>query len=224
MTVYVSAGAPRPRRVRRIALRLTAGALALVAAGATAHIAWTLQHDRAQVDAGQAALTQTWQRQPDLVGAVVAGRPAPGGPIGRLYVPRLHLDWIVVEGVDEADITAAPGHYPDSAMPGKVGNFAVAGHREVAMFADLDVLAPDDAVIVETRAHWYLYRVVSNRVVPKTALAEVSPVPPGMNAGRLLTLTTCWPRWGNSKRISVHAVLERSTPADQPPSELAGVG
>jgi sortase (surface protein transpeptidase) len=41
-----------------------------------------------------------------------------------------------------------------------------------------------------------------------------------MRPGKLLTLMTCAPRWDNTHRLWVHAVLERTTPADQPPSEL----
>ena len=31
-----------------------------------------------------------------------------------------------------------PGHYPDTALPGQIGNFSVAGHRSPAIFWDLD--------------------------------------------------------------------------------------
>jgi sortase A len=47
--------------------------------------------------------------------------------VARLTIPKLKKHWVVVEGVTPYDIRYAPGHYPDSAMPGEVGNFAVAG-------------------------------------------------------------------------------------------------
>jgi Sortase domain len=59
-----------------------------------------------------------------MIGTVLRGTA-----IGRLYLPRLHLHWVVVEGVALADIRYAPGHYPGTALPGDPGNFAVAGHR-----------------------------------------------------------------------------------------------
>lgn len=230
MTVYVSrthAAHRAPRRVGRIALRLTLAALAALAATAAATlgpVAWQLHRDRAQVAAGQDALGAELDRQWNVQTALVAGATESTGLIGRMHIPRLGLSWVIVEGVDLWQIETAPGHYPGTARPGQRGNAAFAAHRESGMWADLDAVTPDDAVIIQTRTRWYTYRVVSNRVMPKTALAEVDPVPPGMNPGKLLTLTTCWPRWTTDnpdKRLIVHAVLERTTPADQPPPEVS---
>jgi sortase A len=221
VTLY---GTPRPathRPPRRVPwLALAAGVATLTLAASLGWIALTMHADRAHLDAGQGALTRAWDLQIAQVDVPVA-LPAPGGPIGRLYLPKLGLNWVLVEGVTEAALAAGPGHYPDSAGPGQVGNMAVAGHRENGMWADLDRLAAGDAVVVETRSRWYVYRVVSNRVVDKTDLAEVAPVPPGAKRGsRLLTLTTCWPRWSNTRRIAVRAVLERTSPRDEIPPEL----
>nr|BFE66853.1 hypothetical protein GCM10020092_001540 [Actinoplanes digitatis] len=55
---------------------------------------------------------------------------APAAPgknlVGRLYIPKLGMEWVVVNGVRPQDIRYAPGHYPDTADPGEVGNFSVA--------------------------------------------------------------------------------------------------
>lgn len=221
MTLY---GTPRPathRPPRRAPwLTLAAAALTLTLVASLGWIAYTTHTDRARLDNGQTALTRAWSlqiAQADVPAAV----PEAGGPIGRMFIPHLGLNWILVEGVTDAALAAGPGHYPGTARPGQVGNMAVAGHREAGMWADLDRMAAGDAVVVETRSRWYVYRVLSNRVVDPTDLAEVAPVPPGATRGsRLLTLTTCWPRFGNSRRIAVRAVLERTSPADQPPEEL----
>src|SRR5438876_2852446 len=55
--------------------------------------------------------------------------PPPGSAVGRLYLPKLRLHWVVVEGVTLHDIRYGPGHYPGTAAPGQIGNFAMAGHR-----------------------------------------------------------------------------------------------
>src|SRR3954451_2746962 len=39
-------------------------------------------------------------------------KPVPGQPAARLYIPRLHLKWAVIEGVTQADLSKGPGHYP----------------------------------------------------------------------------------------------------------------
>ena len=219
MTLY---GTPRPpshRPPRRVPW--LAYAAVVLAAALAASIGWivlTARTDAALLADGQASLGRVWDLQ--VAHVDVPALPQPGGPIGRMWIPRLGLNWVLVEGVSDAALAAGPGHYPGSAMPGQRGNFAVAGHREVGLWADLDQVKAGDRVIVQTRAKWFTYRVTATRVVAPTDLAEVAAVPPGMSAGRLLTLTTCWPRLGNSKRLIVHAVLERTSPTDQPPPEL----
>jgi LPXTG-site transpeptidase (sortase) family protein len=162
------------------------------------------------------------------------GPPPPGGSIARLYVPRLGKHWVVVEGVAEADLKYAPGHYPGSALPGQPGNFSVAGHRTPAMFWDLDTMVPEvsgvagsgDVIVVETRDSYFVYRVTQNLIVLPTAVEVVAPVPgiPGAKPRedqKMLTLTTCNPKWDNYQRLIVHARLERTQPRTSgPPAEL----
>ena len=63
------------------------------------------------------------------------------------------------------DIEYAPGHYPDSALPGEVGNFSVAGHRSPAIFWDLDKMRTGDPIVVETRTTFFVYCVTSLAIV-----------------------------------------------------------
>jgi sortase A len=152
--------------------------------------------------------------------------PPPGDAIARLYIPRISKYWVVVEGVDLDDIRYAPGHYPTSAMPGQVGNFSVAGHRNPATFWDLDQVAQGDTVVVETRDSWYVYRVTENHIVTPDAVEVVAPVPnePGVEPSQaMLTLTTCNPKFDNYQRLIVHAELERSQAKSAGrPAELGG--
>ena len=154
--------------------------------------------------------------------------PPPGHAIARLYVPKLGRYWVVVEGVELSDIRYAPGHYPNSAMPGEIGNFAVAGHRNPATFWDLDRVISGDVIIVETRDYWYVYRVYENHIVKPTAVEVVAPVPgePGAEPDEeRLTLTTCNPKWDNYERLIVHAELERTqSTSEGRPGELGGLG
>src|SRR6185436_9514679 len=46
-----------------------------------------------------------------------------------LRIPRIGLDDIVVAGVGREDLKKGPGHYPQTPMPGQLGNSAIAGHR-----------------------------------------------------------------------------------------------
>jgi LPXTG-site transpeptidase (sortase) family protein len=175
------------------------------------------------------SLTQEWSTPaPTPTPAATPPKPAPreGGSIARLYMPRLGKHWVVVEGVSQKDIAYAPGHYPKSAQPGQVGNFAIAGHRSPAIFWDLDKMRTGDVVVVETRTMYYLYRVTQQIIVKPTSVAVVAPVPgkPGATpTTAMLTVTTCNPKWDNYERLVIHAALYRSQPrAAGRPAELGG--
>jgi sortase A len=167
--------------------------------------------------------------------AVVQTVPSPplGSGLAILRIPRFGKDWtprVVVQGVSLADLRRGPGHYPDSAMPGQVGNFAVAGHRATHGngFMKMNLLHPGDPVVVETRDTWFTYRVTgASRVLP-TDVGVVLPVPnkPGVKATqRLLTLTTCDPWWSSAHRLIVHGVLQSALPkAKGLPPALQGKG
>jgi sortase A len=181
-------------------------------------------------------LAQQWANEPASDPTVSAGptpsagatpRPAiTGTPIAGLYIPALGKNWIVVEGVDQSDLRYAPGHYPRTAKPGQFGNFAVAGHRNRATFWRLDELNPEDAIVVETKSTWYVYRVTQTRIVRPSQVEVVAPVPghPGQRPTvAMLTLTTCNPKFDNYQRLIVHAELRRSQPkSDGRPAELGG--
>jgi sortase A len=140
-------------------------------------------------------------------------KPKHGAAVARLSIPKLGMHWVVVEGVNQKDIRYGPGHYPDSAMPGEIGNFAVAGHRVRGIFWDLDQIKPKDLIIVETRTATYTYRVTKQIIVKPTAVEVVAPVPshPGeAPKDQWLTLTTCNPKWDNYQRLVIHAILDHT--------------
>jgi sortase A len=149
--------------------------------------------------------------------------PPSGSAIGRLYIPKLKLQWVVVEGVALSDIRYAPGHYPGTAMPGKIGNFAMAGHRTPGIFWDLDEVKPGDDLIVETSTDWYVYEVFQSHIVTPTSVEVIAPTPnePGVApANADITLTTCNPKWNNYQRLVVHGKLILTTPHQLRPPQL----
>lgn len=149
----------------------------------------------------------------------------PGAGIAEMTIPRLGKDWkwIVVEGVDTEDIAKGPGHFPGTAGPGELGNFAVAGHRATngEPFAYLDSVVPGDHVVVRTAAGWFTYTVTLTQLVPPTRTDVIDPVPgqpDGVVNQALITLVTCHPRWGSSQRLIVTGLLSESrTAAEGPP-------
>ena len=71
-----------------------------------------------------------------------------GDPVGRLEVPRLGLNAIVVNGTDHDSLTKGPGRYLGTYMPGEHELVYVAGHRTtyLAPFAHIDSLRLGDQV------------------------------------------------------------------------------
>ncbi|GAB1818174.1 class E sortase [Herbidospora sp. RD11066] len=165
---------------------------------------------------GTAAETEAEQERLDIVfraANAVATTPPPAEesePVSVLRIPRLKKSWVVVEGVSQKALKKGPGHYPESADPGEVGNFAVAAHRTPSFFWDLDLLRDGDEIVAETRSSRFVYRVVRQRIVTPDRVEVVDPNPdePGSPPQRaMLTLTTCHPKMANHQRLIVHAEL-----------------
>ena len=143
-----------------------------------------------------------------------------GEAFAVIHIPRLgDGDAVpVVEGTSLDVLSRGVGHYKDSAMPGQVGNFAVAGHRKThgEPFRNLDQMQAGDYIVVETADTWYTYR--EDRapfIVDPTDLAVVSPVPdqPGVKPTQaMITLTTCNPWWASTERMIVTGTLVAQQP------------
>ena len=116
-----------------------------------------------------------------------ASRPsARGAPIGRLVIPALDLDEVVVEGVEERQLVAGPGHLPGSPHPGELGNSIISAHRD-RHFKRLDELSIGDTIVTQTRHQRTVWVVSARRIVTASA-----PVLRSTQDAQL-TLTTCWP-------------------------------
>ena len=94
------------------------------------------------------------------------------------------------------------GHYAGTAMPGGVGSFAVAGHRQThgAVFDNIDTLVSGDKLYVQTENGFYVYVFRNSQVVLPDRTDVLLPVPfqpAATPTERYLTLTTCHPRYGS---------------------------
>ena len=98
----------------------------------------------------------------------------PGPPIppegeveGILHIPKIGLTMVFVEGTGRDDLKKGPGHYPDTPLPGTIGNAAIAGHRTTYLhpFYDVDKLQPGDDIIIETVAGTFTYEMTQQLIV-----------------------------------------------------------
>ena len=164
-------------------------------------------------------LTESWAAPPAARDRPQAREPPLGRAFARLYLPRLDgaEALVVVQGVSVPDLKKGPGHLPGSALPGELGNLVLSGHRTTygAPFSELDRLRDGDAVVVETRDGWFTYRVTGARVVLPSAVEVTYPVPGRPGAAprdRLITLTTCHPKYSARERLIVSGRLEARQP------------
>jgi sortase A len=172
-------------------------------------------------------LTQVWQ-QPGT-------REVPDVQLGHgiavLRIPRLGGKYhkVIVEGVSRDDLRKGPGHLPETVLPGQLGNFVVSGHRTTygAPFNRLDELRPGDAIILETKTTYYTYRETKEQIVKPTDVWVTEPVPgqPGASpTKKLLTFTTCNPKYSARQRLIIFAELVETTKKPGLPSVIISGG
>ncbi len=130
-----------------------------------------------------------------------------GDPIARLELPRLGVDKIVVAGVEKNDLKKGPGHYPETPLPGQLGNSAIAGHRTTfgQPFFDVDKLETGDEIIVTTVAGRFVYRVTGQEIVSPSDYQVIATTDPTLAT---LTLTSCHPKYTARERIIVYSELD----------------
>jgi sortase A len=144
--------------------------------------------------------------------------PPPGNAVAKLVIPRIGVDWVVVQGVDRGALKDGPGHFPESPMPGEFGNVAIAGHRTThgEPFADLDLIQPgDDIYLTDLLGQQYRYRATDSVIVRPSDYQLLVPAIDPFKA--TMTLITCNPRFSTSQRLAVRAELVL---ADSPPPRL----
>ncbi|MCI2267103.1 class E sortase [Sediminivirga luteola] len=181
-------------------------------------------------------LTQEWDRDADRPPAdpdtpFVAEPVAENSAFGLMYVPRFGDDYFrtIAEGVSMEPVLnrMGVGRYPTSAMPGEVGNFAVAGHR-VTYGKPLNLIAelrPGDEIVVQTADGFYTYTFRNFDIVLPDEVEVLAPVP-GMpdyqGKDRIMTLTACNPMFSARERYIAYAELTDWRPAeDGPPESIA---
>jgi len=94
----------------------------------------------------------------------------------------------VAEGVDDATLGVAIGHFPGTPFPGEPGNVALAGHRDT-VFRALDEVLPEDLLRLVTPDGTFEYRVQWLAIVDPGRTDVVAPT----DDERVLTLVTCYP-------------------------------
>jgi sortase A len=198
---------PRAGGTARRALRWLGVVSLIVASGVAGSLTWVLwgtglETARAQDDLRSGFEGRIDSGDPD---SVDAARPVlRGNALAELIIPRIDVDFIVVEGTDTVSLKRGPGHYVDTAYPwqdrGRVG---IAGHRTTYLhpFQNLDDLRVADRITLRTRFGTFDYSV--------TRVFEIAAGESGhvleQTEEPTLVLTTCHPEYSSSERLVVYA-------------------
>lgn len=247
------AHAETARRSRRLLIVQVAGELLMtVGVMALLFVAWALWWTNVEADTVQAAAVKQFIQQhgaatappapatgtpPAVAGYGTAGSvppvgqaPAHGEAIGVIYIPRFGADFSrpIIQGTSQEVLdTLGLGHYEATAMPGEVGNFVVAGHRQThgAVLDDIHTLVPGDKIYVQTADAFFTYVYRNEEIVLPNRTDVLLPVPgePGALPGeRILTMTSCNPRFGSQERIIAYSVFDSWQPLSAgPPAAIA---
>ncbi len=214
MAAPASQHSPTPQRR---GLLLAALGLVLVGLSLLGYVGWQYWGTNVVARQQQGEITEdllsSWGAGPaaeDLLGP--QGSADLGDALALVRIPAFGDDFVVpvIEGVRPEDLAQGLGHYPGTALPGQIGNFAVAGHRVThgEPFRDLPSLRPGDKVLVETSDAVYTYRLSGDPgglVVQPQDTWVLDPVP-GKPDGTppdqaRITLTTCAELFRSSDRI-----------------------
>ena len=164
----------------------------------------------------------------------ITAAPTADTAFANLIVPRLGADFKrpIAEGVGTSvldNTKLGMGHYPQTQLPGELGNFALASHRSAygGAFHNIHQLVVGDSIWVETADGWYKYIYRSMEYVRSSGVGVILPVPQNPGAApseSIITLTTCNPFYSSAERIIAYGVFDSWYPrAGGPPAEIATI-
>jgi sortase A len=125
-----------------------------------------------------------------------------GQAMGRIRIPRLGLNMIVVNGTDHDSLSRGPGRETSTFMPGQRKLVYIAGHRTTyaAPFSHIDRLRPGDRVTLELPYATFTYAITGHRIVAATATWALRS-----HHREVLALQACHPRFFASHRYIAYA-------------------
>ena len=125
-----------------------------------------------------------------------------GAPIGRIIVPRLHLNMLMINGTDTESLRRGPGRDQRTYMPGQGQLIYIAGHRTtyLAPFSAIDTMRPGDRVTLSMPYGTFDYAVTGHRIVDASDLSVLTS-----KGTEMVALQACHPRFFATQRYIVWA-------------------
>ncbi|MDU6853165.1 MAG: class D sortase [Clostridiales bacterium] len=126
--------------------------------------------------------------------------------MGIVSIPKIDINLMFVEGVTKQALKFAVGHMPGTAMPGEVGNCALAGHRSYTFgeyFNRLDEVEVGDEIQITRGKETYTYKVYESFLVEPKEVWVTEPI----ENKKIVTLITCHPVVKATHRLIVRGEL-----------------
>ena len=129
-----------------------------------------------------------------------------GEIIGRIKIPKIKVDLLLIEGVSKKALELGAGHMIGTAFPGNIGNCAIAGHRNYTfgqIFNRLNEVELEDEIILEAEEKSYLYKVKDIILVRPEEISILEQ----SQEKKEVTLITCHPVYKATHRLIVKGEL-----------------
>ncbi len=142
--------------------------------------------------------------------------PALGQVAVYLRIPKLDVAATVLQGTSDALLASAPGHEPQSVMPGATGTSVIVAHN-LTFFRHIDLLRPGDTILAGTARGVFTLKVTRCLLVPAGSSLTNTLWPS-------LDLVACYPLnalYYTPDRFVVEATLVTASPA--PAGSLGGL-
>ncbi len=135
-----------------------------------------------------------------------------------LTIKKLGIEKALVEtNAKDLDPNDALGHYPNSALPGEVGNAFIFGHSVLpmfyspknykAIFSTIDRLNAGDEILVDYNNVQYKYLVESHQLANPADVNPLAEFKPRYLNESTITLMTCYPAGSKAMRYMVQGIL-----------------
>jgi sortase A len=148
----------------------------------------------------------------------IVGIPALGQAFAAIYIPRFGDDYVrvIAEGTGTDSLNSyirGVGRYAESDALGDFGNFAIAAHRNAfgAPFSKIDQLRIGDKIYVEIPEGWFEYEYRNTEYVFDSEISVLDSFPrlgSDSSESRVITLTSCHPRFSTAERVIAYGVFQ----------------
>lgn len=150
-----------------------------------------------------------------LLAARMERRSSLGSAIGRIDIPKIGSDFVLIDGTGTSELEAGPGvyskkSYPGVTFPGIAGTTAIAGHRTTFLepFKHIAELRRGEHIYITMPYARFTYTILGEHaVLPTNTVAVVS-----RKSYTGLVLSSCTPEFSAEKRLLVFAKLTRTQP------------